>query len=778
MALLVIVWPWASADAQQSPTQPAPVPTSERFVSEVAGSVAGPAAGSAETGEARPSTSSSSTAQPAANKNVQVRKQPRRPVTVEGPASFNAHADAPLVYPELPETGEMLTDLPSEGPLVDFLPAISEATGWNVVASSGLNDLTVHFWLKKATPKQALEMLEFTGVYYDFNERTNTLYVMTVEEYLERQYGAIRSEEIVVEHADVIDMEQTLAALKSANGRLVSDPRTGRILVWDTEANIGQMREAVKRLDVPLKPRVFPLKYVQAENLLDSVELMLSERGIVQADPRVNTLVVTDLPSRIEEVARLVEALDRKVATRTWTIGYADVETIQERLESIIPEESGIVTIDKDTHQVSVTALPERIELAAELIAEWDVQPRQVQIEAYLVSADTTVTRNFGIDWAYFDSVGGRAFGIMSGGKVSAPYELPEDGQRISLGRLPYTIPMRNFYAEGGVQRDINGKVVPDPEFQGDNLSVVLDYLNQTGKITILSKPRVTVKDGLEASFERTEELPYQNVGFSTYGLNTNSGNNITSNIIPLQVETVEVGTVLTVKPRIAEDGNIVMEIEAEDSTAERVPVLVGDRVSTIPQKRQNRAETSVVIHDGQTIVIGGLRSASYNDSVERVPVLGELPIVGRLFKSTEKERKERDLLVFLTTTIVDAYTKPEAEKLSRVDAEVAEKLRTSLKPIMERIETKLSGGSNEVHVAIGQAGTLYTGGKITTLENLHEELQMLEEPEKKTLVIRAHPSASPEITEALVQAAGELGMKSEVDRDSLPFVPAPAPKR
>src|SRR5690606_9663077 len=159
--------------------------------------------------------------------------------------------------------------------------------------------------------------------------------------------------------------------------------------------------KVVARLDVPLEARVIPLKYMRAEEVIESVAAMLTERGTVQADPRVNTLVVTDLPARQEEIARIVEALDRKLDTRTWHLSYVDPDTVQERRESIFPEEVATSTADEDRRQVSVTGTADIIEQADEVIRSWDIKPRQVRIEAYLVTADVSVTRNFGISWAY-----------------------------------------------------------------------------------------------------------------------------------------------------------------------------------------------------------------------------------------------------------------------------------------------------------------------------------------------------------------------------------------
>jgi type II secretory pathway component GspD/PulD (secretin) len=663
--LAVAMWTALPVGAQTAtPTQPSAEPGAGGYAGGVAGRVnveiedrtgvrSGEQPATAEPSIVEPSGAASGTpAGPApsgAGADTTVRAiKGSKPVTVEGSATFDPILAKEVEYPELPDVGDPIDHPPTPAPVTEFLTYVAESTGWNVVSSPGLSEMTVQIMLKGVRPKAAMEMLQFSGIYYEFDPTTQTLFVMPVEEYLQRRYGALEQAEFRVSYADVTDVEQVLKALMSKTGRLISDPRTGHILVWDTAANIDQMEAAIRRIDVPLEPLVIPLKYVLAEDLLESVEAMLSERGLVQADPRGNTLVVTDLPSRQAEIVKVVEALDHRIQTRSWRLDYVEAKTVLERLEAIIPEEGAVVTMDDDLHQVSVTGPPERLAEVDELIKAWDVPPRQVQIEAFIVTANSTVTRNFGIDWAYFDDIGGTAVAIFSGDQTANPLVQPSDGQRISIGRLPYQLPLRNPLTNQ-VITDVNGQTVVDPDFRGNHIAAVLDYLNQQGELRILQRPRVTVHDGQTATFERKTRIPYQNVGSSVYGPGTAGADFDSNYVIPLQVEFIDVGTILEVEPRITGQGTILLDIAAEDSSAEVVNVVAGDRVSTIPQKSENTTQTQVLVHDGQTIVIGGLRSDSYEDQETRVPGFGEVPLLGRLFKKTEKRREERELLIFLT---------------------------------------------------------------------------------------------------------------------------------
>ena len=206
------------------------------------------------------------------------------------------------------------------------------------------------------------------------------------------------------------------------------------------------MSRAVERLDVPLEPEVFRLNYLDAETLLDSVQSMLSERGLAHVDPRTNALVVSDLAARKDQIGQIVHALDTRLETRTYKLDYTEVDVVMERLQEVMPEEAVSVTTDEVTRQVSVTAIPARLEEVDGLIEAWDVKRRQVMIEAYLVSAETSVTRELGIDWSYFDEIAGVPFALQSGSTRPNYTTSPDSGyQRLSAGRWPHREFMRDI---------------------------------------------------------------------------------------------------------------------------------------------------------------------------------------------------------------------------------------------------------------------------------------------------------------------------------------------
>jgi type II secretory pathway component GspD/PulD (secretin) len=709
------------------------------------------------------------------------------------PASIGEQDWQPMLDNEVPEAA-----VPDEGqsisingsvaiPVIEVLDQLQLATGWSIISSPGLEELSVRFWAENVSPRVLLKILREKGIYYEFDADTNLLYVMHETEYLEREYGKLTPAEFTIQHADVIDMESQLRALMSPAGKMIPDPRTGQILVWDTQDNLEAMNEAVLQLDVPLEPQVFPIQYLSADALLDSISAILSERGVAHADPITNTIIVSDLPTRQSQIAKMLASLDVKLDSRTWTLSYAAPEDLAERLEGVLPEDTGFISTDEDTHQITVQATTARIDEIDALITAWDVRQQQVEIAAFLVTADVDVMRSFGIDWSYFGDISGVPVAFQRGSSspnYTAPG--PDSGQRASIGRLPYQEFLRDPIT--GARRvflddsDGNGaapdgdEFILDPRFKGNRVAAVLDYLDQTDDLDILARPRVTVQDGEEALFQRIQQRAYQSFGFNTGGVvtGTDTTNINVNRVSPGRVEFVEVGVVLKVLPRINDDGKILLEIEAEDSDAnDRVLVSAGLE-STVPEKVESKVETEVLVHSGDTIVIGGLRTNSFENMVDQMPLLGDIPLLGRLFRTSSRDHREREFIVFITPTIRNEFTQAEAERLAAYDEASKDSIRHAQKKIWGRAGDRLAKGKNELSVAIGQEGDLFSEGAVVTLETLSDKLRTAADRKPKPLVVlRVHHEAPPEIVDEIKAAAEAVGLEVELEDSLPPIVPS-----
>ncbi len=615
----------------------------------------------------------------------------------------------------------------------EFLDALSLATGWNIISTPNVKTLILEFWANEISPTQALAILRFNEVFYEYDPADAFLYVSTKAEYLEREYGSLVQADFSVRYADMESVETVLKSLLSAKGWLIVDPATSKVIVYDTKDNIEAMRKVSGEIDAPQETRAIQLVHVDAEAIAESVGALLTESGKLSVDARSNTLVVYDRPQRIERIQEVVAMLDQELLTRSWVLDYADPITVAEDIGVLVPEAMGSIVVHEDTHQITVTATPYRLNEINDRIGVWDTKRRQVQIEAYLVTAGQNILRDLNINWSYSTTVG-------------------QDSLDFTIGSIP-----TGDDAPAAAGTTVN--------FQGTPLAVLINMLDTSDEATILAHPRITVQDGMEASFDNTTQVPFAS---STTTFNTGV-NGVSSNA---QIDFIDVGTRLLVTPRITSDASVLLDIEAEDSTFVSVNIFSDGKENTLPQKTQNRAQTQVLVRDQETIVLGGMRTSNFASKVDRVPILGDLPLIGRAFRSTSKDHQDRELLIFLTPTIVGEETQPESSKLAAVDDKLAGTMRLDDKTTLGRLAHKLDKGAHEFTVSIGQTGGLLAEGEAVTIEELHRMIDSLSRPENKTMVVREHPRAPKEVGSQITDAALERGMKVEFDTRRFPFVP------
>lgn len=741
---------------------------------------------------------------------------------------FDAIMQRQVEYPPLPEGGEVIMEITGPMTVSQFMEDIRIATLWNILISEEVQSRQLDFLVTEATPQQAMEILKFHDLYYEYDPETKYLYVMSIEEWQERQFGELSQHSFALKHVDGVYVQQIVQPLLSSRGRLVTDPRTRRIHVWDTADNIELMKEAVEDADVPMEKRQFKvafgefadvaaaltsllspngsllpdvrtstilvwdqpdvlqrigealeaidipvasetyyLTHVLAEDVIDHLEVMISERGIIQVDPRYNAVIVTDVPERLDRVSDVLATMDQKLETRTWVVDYADLDFVAEQIENRIPVEMGEIIVQEEVHQISVTGISSRLDEIGALIDVWDVQRKQVHIEAFIVEVGSDVEREFNINWSYFGSSNERPIFFDAGDGFT-----PEGGN-LNVGQLPYSVPLYGALeldGAGGITRPILTNIEGDnviSSIEGNNLAVTLEYLDQRNKATVLSSPRVAVQDGEEATFENKTEVPF--VSATTF-FNNSTLNNFANTNNTNRVEFIDVGTILRVLPRITTKDNILLDISAEDSTFVEVRILANDQQSTVPQKTVRKAETQLRIQSGDTVVLGGLRRDRAAKAETRTPILGDLPGIGRLFRYPNRQSQKNTLLIFITPTIVDEFTDPQARILADAEESIAGAHRHNQKSLWGRIADTVSQRDNEISIAIGQHGDLHAEGERANLQDLAE--LFAEAPANVLAVLRHHPRAPEATVTSVTELALETGRKLEVDNDLVPLIP------
>jgi len=321
------------------------------------------------------------------------------------------------------------------------------------------------------------------------------------------------------------------------------------------------------------------------------------------------------------------------------------------------PSTGGQIQADPATNSLIITAAEPQYRQLRAIIDQLDARRAQIFVESLIAEINSDKAAEFGVQWQ--NALGNRAdtnnlsaagTNYGSGGKnllalalsglsttattTTAPTVLPATGLNVGLGTL------------------IAGKTV---------LGVFANFLQTTGEGNILSTPNLLTLDNEEAKI-----IIGQNVPFVT-GQYTNSSSSSSSSgtVNPFQtVERKDVGLTLKVKPQISENGTVKLEIFQEVSSVQASSI--NSTTGLITNKRS--IQTNVLVEDGGIVVLGGLLQDEYSNNQEKVPLLGDIPIFGNLFKTESRGRKKTNLMVFLRPVVVRDAAATEQLSLDRYD--------------------------------------------------------------------------------------------------------------
>jgi type IV pilus assembly protein PilQ len=329
--------------------------------------------------------------------------------------------------------------------------------------------------------------------------------------------------------------------------------------------------------------------------------------------------------------------------TESFQLNYQKAQDVQAFLSTgtqRILSKRGSAVVDARTNTVFVQDTPTRLEEIRRLLRQIDIPVRQVMIESRIVEASDTFSRNLGVRFGYSeDARGGNRRWIGGGVGAGIGADLGNNGQTQGIvtgtptlvpGALNVNLPAPNIAGQpAGVfsllmfNRDLSRL-----------LALEVSALQADGKGKIISSPRVITADKNEATIEQGTEIPYQQ--------STSSG----ATSVSFKKATLS----LKVKPQITPDDNVIMTLKINKDSVGQV-VSFGN--ASAPAIDTKQITTEVLVENGGTVVIGGIFTQEERSTTNKVPVLGDLPYVGFLFKNNLKTDDRRELLVFLTPRIL-----------------------------------------------------------------------------------------------------------------------------
>lgn len=364
----------------------------------------------------------------------------------------------------------------------------------------------------------------------------------------------------------------------------------------------------------------------------------------VVADERTNAVLVSGEPNSRQRIIAMIKQLDRQQAvqgnTKVIYLKYAKAADLVEVLTGISSSLQNdkqsakpVAAIDKNiiikahgqTNALIVTAAPDVMNDLERVIAQLDIRRPQVLVEAIIAEVQDADGLNLGIQWAN-KNAGMTQFtnsGLPISTVIAGANQYNKDGTVSSS--LASALGSFNGIAAG---------------FYQGNWAMLLTALSSSTKNDILATPSIVTLDNMQATFNVGQEVPVLT------GSQTTSGDNIFNT-----VERKTVGIKLKVKPQINEGDAVLLEIEQEvSSVADSASSTSSDLGATFNTRTVNNA---VLVGSGETVVVGGLLDKSVTDTADKVPLLGDIPVIGALFRSESKKVSKRNLMLFIRPTII-----------------------------------------------------------------------------------------------------------------------------
>ena len=440
-----------------------------------------------------------------------------------------------------------------------------------------------------------------------------------------------------------------LRPLAPQHAHLAAYEPSNAIIVSDTVANIARLTEIIEHIDRAgvAETDVIPLEYAQATELATILQQLSKSdqdspkntQAVIVADQRSNSILVTGDQVRRNKVRELVARLDvsqpQSGNVRVIYLEYADAEEVAAVLAKVVssisklePEssrgakpsaENASVEADPATNSLLITADADTMKSLLSVIKRLDIRRAQVLVEAIIVEVNDELTRNLGVEWAAYRQ--GKGFLASRNASLN-------DVVTGIQGDAVTGIPSVTGQAFGFLGN--NG---------GVDYASLINFFQSNTDANVLSTPSLLTTDNNEAEISIGQNVPFVTGSFTT---TTGDATN------PFQtIQREDVGISLKVTPQINEGDTVILEIEQEVSS------ISGSSQASDVITNERKISTKVIAQDGETIILGGLISDDIQQQEQKVPLLGDIPLIGGLFRSDTTTVTKRNLMVFLRASIL-----------------------------------------------------------------------------------------------------------------------------
>ena len=468
----------------------------------------------------------------------------------------------------------------------------------------------------------------------------------------------LTTEVIRLKQASAKALAPLIKPIINKQGHITAYEATNTIILADYIGNIERVKNLLLNLDKN-PGDTFELVSLQNTSSNEITRILNSsykgsnenKRNFsIQSVDSSNSVLLRGQSGVLEQIKNVIARLDsttpKNSNLRVIYLKYANAEDIASILKDVsenletqgastgsVKEKSTNISFHKETNALIISAQPDIMESLQSVIAQLDIRRAQVLVEALIVELSDNLAKDLGVQYLFSGDgenqpVAIQNFGNQNPDLISIVGSEANQDSNLSANAATSLLNIQGLAIGVGKMKD-----------DGESFAAILNLVSQDANSNILSTPSVMTMDNEISSIIVGQEIPV------TTGetLSANNSNPFRS------VNRQEIGVKLEVKPQINEGNAVKMEITQEVSSV--FGPITSTSTDLITNKRQ--IQTTVMVETGETIVLGGLIDDDVQESEKKVPVLGNIPLVGRLFKSTSTSRTKRNLIVFLRPTIV-----------------------------------------------------------------------------------------------------------------------------
>ena len=451
---------------------------------------------------------------------------------------------------------------------------------------------------------------------------------------------------VEIKHISAAQLIPLLRPLIRQQGHLVAYPTNNTLVIYDNANNVNRLLKIIHRIDQPNDEdiEVLVLEHATAIEIARIIKKLEQKTTNIIADNRTNSILISGNKTTRLRLRTLITHLDTPIQnkgnTKVIYLRYAKAKDLVGILKGISSNMDEIgkdkptteqsqtnIQADENTNSLIVTTTPKILQNIKTVIRQLDIRRAQVLVEAVIAEVSSDMVRELGVQWWLYGDKGTRPIGSTNfdnvGSRIADFASATSQGSRPNIG-VGSSLGIGKF-ADSGLL----------------TFGLLLQALDSDTDSNVLSTPSLLTLDNQEAEIVVGQNVPFVTGQYNNTGAINNIGN-------PFQtIQREDIGIKLKVRPQINEGNSVKLDIEQEVSS-----ISPSSSASDIVTNKRN-IKTTVIVEDGNMIVLGGLIDEELQKTTKKVPWFGNMPLIGWLFRSENVKKVKRNLMVFLRPVII-----------------------------------------------------------------------------------------------------------------------------